>query len=450
MALPGGAARTRRSRAPRIAVLLLGLVAVLSTLFGAPAPISAEGGSGAAVAVVDGSPTPGQSPVGTPAASAAPTESIAPGESVAPGQTPAPGGGTAGPCPLPVPLPTPPEPNATPRPLPLCPAQLSGNPVDLLAWLFTPIFQALFLGLAAFYRLTGDIGIAIILLTLVIKTILVPLFRRQIVSQRRMQLIQPEIRAIQQKFKGNRQRIGEETMRLYRERGVNPAAGCLPAVLQLFLLIPIYQVVSQGLSAPDISSMLQVFGQPLIDIACQTPGDPNVPCINPTVAWLGDLDAHRPEILFRIPGIDFGVSVLALIAAFLQLVQTRMMTPHTNDPQTRSQQRIFLILPLFSIIYGSFLPAGLFLYWIVFTAYSIVQQYLIAGWGALFPLFGWMPGFARDHTPRFPVPEAPPLKAESGQSRDTSESRRSPSDRAAGTIRPARTKARTSRRGRRR
>jgi len=98
---------------------------------------------------------------------------------------------------------------------------------------------------------------------------------------------------------------------------------------------------------------------------------------------------------------------------------------------------------------GGFLPAGLFLYWIVFTAYSILQQYLIAGWGALFPLFGWMPGFARNHQPRFPVSTAPIPRPESGDSR-TTEPIRSSTDRAAGTIRPARQKARTSRRGRRR
>jgi len=414
-----------RRRTGRAAIFLLALFSLLSVLAVALPVLAAD--------------PPATSPaVATPVVG-----------SPAPGQSPTPADGTTA-CPHPVPPPTPPAPGATPRPLPLCPAQPSANPVDLLAWLFTPIFQALFLGLTAFYSFTGDIGIAIILLTLLIKTILIPLFRRQIVSQRRMQLIQPEIRAVQQKFKGNRQRIGEETMRLYKERGINPAAGCLPAVLQLFLLVPIYQVVSQGLSSPDISAMLQVFGRPLLDIACQAPGNPDVPCIDPTVRWLGNLDAHRPEILFLIPGINFGLSGLALVAAALQLIQTRMMTPNTNDPQTRTQQRIFLILPLFSIIYGSFLPAGLFLYWIVFTAYSIVQQYLIAGWGGLFPFFGYMPGFARDHTPRFPVPEAPPPKADSGDSRKEPEPRRSPSDRAAGTIRPARSKARTSRRGRRR
>ena len=153
----------------------------------------------------------------------------------------------------------------------LCPAVVSGNPADLLAYLFNPIFQTLFVGLAAGYQLFGDIGIAIIVLTLIIKTILIPLTRAQIVSQRRMQMIQPEIKALQAKFKGNRTKINEETMRLYRERGVNPASGCLPSMLQLFLLIPIYSVINTGLGAPDISSALQVFGIPVS-------AGPGVPC----------------------------------------------------------------------------------------------------------------------------------------------------------------------------
>jgi YidC/Oxa1 family membrane protein insertase len=327
----------------------------------------------------------------------------------------------------------------------------SGNPVDLLAFAFNPIFQTMFLTMTVFYDLTGDIGIAIIVLTLLIKTLLIPLFRAQIVSQRKMQLIQPEVRAIQQKFKGNRQKISEETMRLYRERGVSLGSGCLPAFLQLFLLLPIYSVVSQGLAAPDIQSALQFLGQPVLqDFQCQQPGV-LAPCINPTIWWLGDLDAHVPEILFMTPILNFGISALALVAAALQLIQTRMMTPSTSDPQARAQQRIFLILPLFSIIYGSFLPAGLFIYWIVFTAYSIVQQYLIVGWGSLFPLFGWTPGFAQNHTPRFPVaaPVAKP-SATSGDSRQSTTPSRSTTDSAAGTIKPARQRGRTSRRGRRR
>ena len=325
--------------------------------------------------------------------------------------------------------------------------------------IFTPVFQVLFLTMALLYALLGDIGIAIIVTTILLRILLVPVFRRQIVSQRRTQLLQPEIRAISAKYKGNRAKISEETMRLYRERGVSPTAGCLPGILQLLLLLPMYSVFAQGLVAPDISSMLQIFGQPVLDIACQNVGDPLRPCIDPTIRWLGNLPAHQPEILFRIPGVpaflapgNFGISLLSVISALLQVVQTRMMASgDRNDPTVRSMQRMFLVLPLFSILYGQILPAGLFLYWIVTTLFSIVQQYLIAGWGGLFPLFGWNPAFARDHKPRFAVatPVLPPAKAGDRQTA-APQPRRSSTDRAAGTVRPNRERGRSNRRGRRR
>jgi YidC/Oxa1 family membrane protein insertase len=337
--------------------------------------------------------------------------------------------------------------------------------MSLLAWVFTPIFQVIFLGLAFFYSLTGDIGVAIILLTIVIRILLIPVFRAQIVSQRRMQMLQPELRAIQQKYKGDRARISAEQMQLYKERGVNPASGCLPSLLQLVLLLPMYQVFSQGLAAPDISSMLSPFGITVVNVTCQSTTDLSAPCINPDIPWLawiptlvgngpiipgypGGLPANQPEI-FVIVVFGFGLSLLALVSSLLQLVQTRMMTTPSDDPQQRTQQRMFLFLPLFSLLYGAILPAGLFIYWITTTIFSIVQQYLINGYGGLFPLFGWTPRFAVGHTPRFPVkmPErkVPASTTAGGPEKPTT---RNTTDSAAGTIRPAR--RRSSRRGRRR
>ena len=144
------------------------------------------------------------------------------------------------------------------------------------------------------------------------------------------------------------------------------------------------------------------------------------------------------------------MSALALVSACLQLIQTRMMTQRSSDPSAASQQRIFLFLPLISIFYGAFLPAGLFIYWIVFTAYSIVQQYLIVGWGSLFPLFGWTPGFAMDHTPRFPVPTPAPQRATSAA--DGANTDPAPAQQTGRRARSGRRakRGRTSRRGRRR
>jgi hypothetical protein len=209
--------------------------------------------------------------------------------------------------------------------------------------------------------------------------------------------------------------------------------------------------------------MLQVFGNPVITVTCYDPTNPLAPCINPSVWWLawlpqitngslsfypGGMPANLPEIFFMvIPGV-FGLSLLALASALLQLVQTRMMSAQTEDPQQRTQQRVFLILPLFSLIYGWFLPAGLFIYWITTTIFSIVQQYLINGYGGLFPLFGWTPSFAVNHTPRYPVAPLTPRPAEPSPGGTSSAPKRTATDSAAGTIRPA--KGRSSRRGRRR
>ena len=126
-----------------------------------------------------------------------------------------------------------------------------------------------------------------------------------------------------------------------------------------------------------------------------------------------------------------------------------MMMTRSDDPQQRTQQRLFLILPAFSLIYGAILPAGLFIYWITTTVFSIVQQFLVNGYGGLFPVFGWTPRFAVDHQPRFPVtmPEPKPPSSDQGGG-TTQTTRRSTKDSAAGTIRPAR--RRSSRRGRRR
>jgi YidC/Oxa1 family membrane protein insertase len=419
---------TRRAR--------IGLVAALAVLFvllvGLPA--LAE------------SPSPG---AGSPAAQT-PFVSKAPCPNVAPTPTPTPDPGAT-----PLPAGQTPVPNPTRHPN-LCPAVAGADPGSTLAWLFTPIFQAIFLGLVIVYHLVGDIGVAIILVTIAIRLLLVPLFRRQIVSTRRTQALQPELKALQARYKNDKQKLQQEQMRFYKERGVNPLAGCLPSLAQLLLLMPMYSVFSSGLSAPDISSMLHIFGVQIVDIPCQAAAATGFsPCINTLIPWLGGLDASRPSVFYTLPIAlpligTVGLSALALISAGLQLVQTRMMTPNSTDPQLRAQSRAFLFLPLISIFYGHILPSGLFIYWITTTIFSITQQYLIAGFGGLFPLFGWTPRFAVDHQPRFALQPVTVTASNTPSSGTAPADRRTAADRAASTVRPSRERARTSRRGRRR
>ena len=304
-----------------------------------------------------------------------------------------------------------------PAAIPLTPVEPK-EPFSFLSWLFTPIFQAFFILLVVLDKLTGNIAIAIILMTIIIRIVMIPVFRRQMVSTKRTQMLAPEVREIQRRFKGDRIKQQEAQRQLYAERGVNPVSGCLPALLQIFLLIPMYSVFSSGLQNFNPQAMLDVFGFRILDLGCATTPIVNAaghvlnPCLNPVafgVNW------GVPEVIIGTAGSMLsGLSLLAVISSLLQLVQSRMTLPAhdpamADDPNYRIQRQMAYIFPFISLIYGSFLPAGLFLYWITSTIFSIIQQYLIIGWGGMFPLFGWRPAFTVDHSPRFPVVLPPPV-----------------------------------------
>ncbi len=308
---------------------------------------------------------------------------------------------------------------------------------------FLPLFNLLvFLYQIPFF----DFALAIIIFTVVIRTILAPLFIRQIRSQKEMQRMQPLIREVQRKHKGNRQKVSEETMALYKEHGVNPAAGCLPVVLQLPILFALYQALiraSNVVTVPmeratsDAFAQLQASLPGITELsrtadnvlyAAPLEGPCNLPqfssadyshflplnCqlidpiklsqpVDTTIGWLLGLDLAQIDTVFAlpIPGIGFALSLLAVIAAVLQFVQVKMTSPRPNpeDPTSGMTSTMIYTFPLLTIIWGGIFPSGLILYWIVYTAYLVVQQYLIMGWGNLFPLFGWQPGWA-------PSPEA--------------------------------------------
>ena len=385
--------------------------------------------------------------------------SAAPGASLVPGATP---GATTAPV-------------ATPAPTPLVvvPAPIKADPVSLLAALFNPIFQAFLLLMVGLHVFTGfDMGIAIILTTLIVRTAMVPLMRRQMVSMRRMQAIAPEAKAIQQRFKNDRVKAQQATMALYKERGVSQA-GCLVALIPLFLLLPMYTVVNEGLRAADLTESLKVFGAQLVPLTCP-PAQPILnaagaitgfkPCLDSLIPWLGNIDAagHGGIIPFgfTIPLLITqlsGISLFAVGYLVLQLIASRMALPAHNpdvplDQNQRTQRTMALYLPFITLLYGDLIPVGVFLYLIVSTIYQIVQQYFTTGWGGMFPLFGRTPAFAVDHTPRFPVAmptaAAPTSRPAGAPARSTPE--RSALDRTASADATIRHRGRQGRRGRRR
>jgi YidC/Oxa1 family membrane protein insertase len=278
-----------------------------------------------------------------------------------------------------------------------------------------------------------DFAIAIILFTVIIRTVLAPLFVRQIASQKEMQRMQPLVREVQRKHKGNRQKVYEETQALYREHGVNPAAGCLPVLLQLPILFALYQVlirasgvvtgftVNEGNQAAfdslEAAGLIQAgssSGEYIVKIAgeCNLPAFSQLPQFLPincqlitpikltaavdTVTIFG-LDLARVDHVFAITLFGgFALSALAIVAAILQFVQVKMTSPRPNaeDPTSSMTSTMTYTFPLLTIFWGGIFPSGLILYWITYTAYLVIQQFIIMGWGNLFPLFGWQPSWA--------------------------------------------------------
>ncbi len=227
--------------------------------------------------------------------------------------------------------------------------------------------------LVFFYNLTFDFGLAIVLLTITIRLLLFPLFRIQIQNQRATQELAPALADLKAKYGNDKQRLSQEQMKLYQERGYNPAMGCLPLLLQMPLLFALYAALSQ---APTIAG--DAWGQVLI------------PLISPPAGGLLDLTAHwlpwlpEPEGLAHKGDPFF---ILPVLAGALQLVSSIMfqpkVQPKTTDPQQKMMQNMQYYFPLLTVVFALQFPAGLALYWITTTLFGIVQQYFVSGWGQL-------------------------------------------------------------------
>ena len=219
----------------------------------------------------------------------------------------------------------------------------------------------------------SDFGIAIVLVTIIIKFLLIPLSRKQIESQKKMQVMQPEIKKIQEKYKNDKEKQSRALMEFYKTNKTNPFSGCLPVIFQLIFLIAIYRVLF------NISETgLVVNGQELYAFV-SNPGQ-----INQT--FLGIINLAK--------AIDFGNLTLSLIPHFLlviaaaaaQYFQTKMLMPKQapsngqskpDMAQMMSKQMLYLG-PFLTLFIGIKFPAGLALYWLVSTVFAIIQQSKLA------------------------------------------------------------------------
>lgn len=196
-----------------------------------------------------------------------------------------------------------------------------------------------------FYSVVHNYGIAIILVTVLLKAIFWPITQKGLKSMKNMQKLQPKVVKLKEKYKDDPTRMNQEMMNLYKTYKVNPLGGCLPMVLQIPVFFALYKVLLQSIELRHAPFML----------------------------WINDLSApDRLYLGFDIPYLG-GLPVLTLLMGASMFLQQKM-TPTTADP---TQAKIMMFLPLiFTVMFVNF-ASGLVLYWFVNNLLSILQQYLI-------------------------------------------------------------------------
>jgi YidC/Oxa1 family membrane protein insertase len=229
----------------------------------------------------------------------------------------------------------------------------------------------------------GAYGVAIIVLTVIIRLALSPLTQFQLVTQRKTMAEQrklaPQVAEIRKKFKKDTARINSEMMKLYQEHGVNPLGGmigCLPLVVQTPVLIALYYVFRKFATSG-------VPPQPFLFV-------PNLNEI-PSQHFLFHLNLLVYNV--AVPTPEYIIfPLLAAATTFVQskmLQQPRPLNPTEQELQTQQMQRTMVWLsPVMIAVFALQVPAGLGMYWFVGNCVSIIQQYFVVGWGNLFPKRG--------------------------------------------------------------
>lgn len=225
-------------------------------------------------------------------------------------------------------------------------------------FLYQPLFQAL---LFLTRLLGGSLGLAIIALTLILRFFLIPLTLPSLKSAKKIQDLKPELDKLRTQHGQDKKQLQLAQLELYRQHGINPAAGCLPNIIQLVILIALYQVFMDFLVKNGTAANLNLH-----------------------FLWF---NLSQPDPRFVLPVIA-GVSQLVLSLMLSPAIEhhketTAQKTEDVQEMAETMQQQMIFILPIMTVVISLKFPSGLTLYWIITTIFSLVQQYFISGWGGL-------------------------------------------------------------------
>ncbi|OGD06010.1 hypothetical protein A2379_02865 [Candidatus Amesbacteria bacterium RIFOXYB1_FULL_47_13] len=253
------------------------------------------------------------------------------------------------------------------------------------------LFHPLINSLIALYKVTGNLGWAIIILTVILRLAMTPLILPSLKLGKKMQELAPELAKLKEKFTGNKQGLALSQAELYKQHGANPAAGCLPQIIQLVVLIALFSALNSVLK-PNGAGLVEHLN-PLLYSFNRLDSDFHL-----STKFLY-LDLTKPDVS-RVPSIPIPIpGIFLLLSAFVQLISSKMMLPVVNrekklaqktpqasdDAMVDAQQQMLYLFPLMTLVIGFQFPSGLVIYWFIFSAVSIIQQYYATGWGGLTP-----------------------------------------------------------------
>jgi YidC/Oxa1 family membrane protein insertase len=237
---------------------------------------------------------------------------------------------------------------------------LDGVILQTLLFLYNILFQ--------------NIGLAIIALTLIIRSVLLPILLPAAKAQKKMADLKPKLDELKVKHADDKKKFQEEQLNLYKEHGINPLTGCLPNIVQIIILLALYNVLHKYLGANA-----KINGH----------------AVNTLFLWL---NLSKPDVLYILP----------LVAGVTQFILSKMMLPtkvlkvHKGDSKIEKKEKedfaetmaevqgqMVYMMPIMTAVISVNFPSGLALYWVVGNIFSIVQQYFISGWGGLSELMFW-------------------------------------------------------------
>ncbi len=227
--------------------------------------------------------------------------------------------------------------------------------------------------LTTLYNVTQSWGLAIILLTLLVRVVMHPLTQKQMVSMQRMQKLQPRMKVLQDKYKDDKETLNKEIMTLYKENKVNPAAGCLPLLIQMPIFILLYSVLTRHGFANATFLSIQLDGSVLTTIAkainLVDAAGQAIPKEQLGFVMVGFSAISNPALLFANVGMWLSNSILLLVIAFLTWYQQHLSS--SGNPQ---MAMMGWFMPLFLTFICLSLPGGVLLYWGVSSLMGVVHQ----------------------------------------------------------------------------